>query len=62
MGCKILKRVTDPDHAPFREDFFSAGLDLLWYVNVPNTKSLGSPVTKLRMAVQNAENGVVWGG
>jgi len=24
-------------------------------------KSLGSPVTKLWMAVQNAENGVVWG-
>jgi len=25
-------------------------------------KSLGSPVTKLRMAVRNAENEVVWGG
>jgi len=25
-------------------------------------KSLGIPVTKLLMAVQNAENGVVWGG
>jgi len=25
-------------------------------------KSLGSPVTKLWMAVRNAENGVVWGG
>jgi len=48
----------DPDHATFREYFFSsAGWD-----NVPNFKSLGSPVTKLRMAVQNAENGVVWSG
>ena len=27
MGCKILKRVNlfDPDYAPFREDFSSAG-------------------------------------
>ena len=25
-------------------------------------KYLGSPVTKLWMAVRNAENGVVWGG
>jgi len=23
--------------------------------------SIGSPITTLRMAVQNAENGVVWG-
>jgi len=28
MGCKILKRVIDPDHAPFREDFSSTGWDL----------------------------------
>jgi len=39
--------VIDRDHAPFREDFSSAGWDLLWKVNVPNTKSLGPPVTKL---------------
>jgi len=32
------------------------------HINVPNLKSLGSPVTKLLMPVQNAENGVVWGG
>jgi len=29
---------------------------------VPNLKSLGSPVAKLCMAVQNAENEVVSGG
>jgi len=28
---------------------------------VPNLMSLGSPVMKLWMAVQNAENGVIWG-
>jgi len=28
---------------------------------IPNMKSLGSPVMKLRMAVRNAENGVVRG-
>ena len=33
---------------------------LLTYL--PNLKSLGSPVTKLWLAVQNAENGVLWGG
>ena len=31
MGCKILKRLFDPDHAPFREDFSSAGWDVLWF-------------------------------
>jgi len=30
-------------------------------INVQNLKSLGSPITKLSMAVQNAENGVVRG-
>ena len=35
VKCKILKRAettctTSPDHAPFREDFSSAGWDLLW--------------------------------
>ena len=25
MGCKILKQLFDPDHAPFREDFFRQG-------------------------------------
>ena len=61
MGCKILKRLFDPDHAHFREDFSSAGWDVLC-TSVPNLKSLGSSVTKLCMAVRNAENGVVWGG
>jgi len=46
-GVKFYNGSTDPDHAPFREDFSSAGCDLLWQVNVPNLKSLGSPVTKL---------------
>jgi len=61
IGCKILKRVSWPWPRPFREDFSSAGWDLLWQINVPNLKSLGSAVTKLWMAVQNAENGVVSG-
>ena len=39
MGCKIPKRSPDRDHAPSREDFSSAGWDLLWSVNVPNLKS-----------------------
>ena len=60
-GVKFYKGLPDPDHAPFREDFSPAGWDLLWYNSVPNVKSLGSPVTTLWMALQNAENGVVWG-
>jgi len=36
MGCKILKGSADPDHAPFREDFFIGRVGL---ANVPNLKS-----------------------
>jgi len=61
-GAKILKRVSWPWPRPFQGSFTSAGWNLQWQVNVPNLKSLGSPVTKLWMAVQNAENEVVWVG
>jgi len=46
-GVKFKNGSTDPDHAPFREDFSSAGWDLLWQINVPNLKPLGSSVAKL---------------
>jgi len=42
-----LTELLNPDHAPFTEDFSSAGWDLLWKVSVPNMKYLGLPVTKL---------------
>ena len=29
-GVKFLNGLADLDHAPFREDFSSAGWDLLW--------------------------------
>jgi len=29
-GGKFKNGSADPDHAPFREDFSSAGWDLLW--------------------------------
>jgi len=29
-GVKFLNRLFDPDHDPFREDFSSAGWDVLW--------------------------------
>ena len=48
----------DSDHDPFREDFSSAGWDLLLQINVPNMKSLGSPVTN---GGAKCRNGVVWG-
>jgi len=51
-----------PDHAPFREDFSSAEWDLLWKINAPNLKFTRYELRKLRMAVQNAEKGVVSGG
>ena len=44
-GVKFYKGSPDTDHAPFREDFSSAGWDWLWKITVPNLKSLGSPVT-----------------
>ena len=58
---KIIKRVIWPWPRLFQGRFFSAWWDLLWLVDVPNLKSPGLPVTKLWIAVQNAENGVVWG-
>ena len=36
MGRRILKGSADPDHAPFREDFFIGRVEL---ANVPNLKS-----------------------
>jgi len=56
-GVKFENWSPDPDHAPFREDFSSAGWNLLWQINVPNLKYLGSRVTKLWMSVQIAEMG-----
>ena len=59
-AIKLYNRSPDPDHTP-REDFSSVGWDLLWSTCVPNLKSLGAPVTKLWITMQNAENGVVRG-
>ena len=42
LGVKFENGSTDPDHAAFRKDVSSAGWD-----NVPNLKSVGSPVAKL---------------
>jgi len=53
QNSKILKRVVWPWPRPFQGRFFFGRVGL----DVPNTKSLGSPVTKLWMAMQNAENG-----
>ena len=61
-GIKFQKGPCDPD--PFRDGFLSADWDLLWSTYVPNLKSLGaciSGITKLWMAVQNAEYRVVRG-
>jgi len=66
-GHSLVQEITHvdsrgPDHALFREDFFSAVWDLQRSICVPNLKSLGAPVTRLWLAMQNAENWVVWGG
>jgi len=49
----------DYDIVPFRDGFSSSGWDLLWSTYVPNLKSLTSPAMKIRIAMQNVQNGVV---
>ena len=50
-GVKFKNGSPDSDHAPFREDFSFAGWDLLFINQYKKLKSLGSPVTKLRLSV-----------
>jgi len=52
--CRNCSR--DPDHAHLGNTHQKTKTS-----RIQNLKSLGSPVTKLGMVVQNAENGMVWG-
>jgi len=61
MGCKVLKRVTWPWPRPFQGRFFIGRVGLAMVNQCRDLKNLGSPITKLWMVVQNAENGVVRG-
>jgi len=61
MGCKILKTGYLTLISPLSGKIFlrqggTCGKSMYQIL------SIGSSVTKLSMAVRNAENGVVWGG
>ena len=58
---KILQVVTWPWTRPFQGRFFRRQAGTCYGKSVYQVWSLGSPVMKLWTAVQNAENGVVWG-
>jgi len=61
MGCKILKRVTWPWPCPFQGRFFIGRMGLAMISQRTKFEVSRFTVTKLWMAVQNAENEVVWG-
>jgi len=50
-----------PGHASFRDSLPSMGWHLLWSAYLPNLRSLPTPTTKIWRAIQNIENGMVWG-
>jgi len=59
-----MVHVASPDHAPFRDGFIglsTAGHHLLRSTYLPNLKSITPPTKKIRNAIQNIENGLVWG-
>ena len=56
-----FKWFTWPDHAPFRDSLPSMDYHLLLSTYLPNLKYQLLPTTKIRKAIQNSENGVVWG-
>ena len=60
-GCKILKRVTWHWPRPFLGRFFIARVGLAMISQCAKFEVSRFTVTTLWMAVQNAENGVVWG-
>jgi len=57
---KFYNGSRDFDYTPLRDDFSSAGWDLLWSTYVPNLKSGSTPTMKIFKAGQNIENGVVF--
>jgi len=57
LGPQYRNCSCDPDHAHLGNTHSSQDEDFEWPTCVQNLKSLGSPVTTLWMAVQNAENG-----
>ena len=61
-GCKILKRVNWPWPRPFQRRFFIGRVGLVMISQCTKFEVSKFTVTKLWMAVQNAENRVVCGG
>ena len=61
MGCKIAKRVSWPWPRPFQGRFFIGRMGLVVVNQCTKFEVSRFTVTKLWMAVQNAENGVVRG-
>ena len=52
-GVKFQNGLFDPDHAPFREDFSSAGWDVLWYGMV-NVDLYSAIITKVSNALEDS--------
>jgi len=61
QGVKFYNVSRDPDQAPFRKYFSSAGWDLLPLTFRPNLKFLTTLITNIWEAVQNVQIGVIWG-
>ena len=62
LGVKLQSWSRDPDHALFRDGLSLTSWNMVWQTYSPNLKCLTSPVMEIWKALQNVENGVVWGG